>query len=361
MSDIRKSLESLADSIESLENRKVPEPEIKNRSLSGDKITGGMITNFSSNGIKDESTKPILLVRENGIHVDNLFVKKVENSLSINGDLDVQGEIHARKLHVDEVSADVRNERTSPLEFMGDGKSPIGQGLIWTGGSYTKQFVLQGKPERIWSSEDLDLKREKSYMIGGETVISETSLGTGITKSNLKSLGTLNNLDVAGHLNVDHFVKYNADTEQFSIGVEDPNGMVSIGGLDHEFVIDPTQDKNWKIGTWTTSGLNIVTDDTTRIQIENSGKIKVHSKTSFDKPIGIGVKNFEDDCDLTVAGAIRFQNTKHEHLSTVPQSGNYRKGDIVWNTDPEPTSFVGWVCIREGTPGEWKGFGQISS
>src|SRR6056297_2147511 len=188
MSDIRKNLESLADSIESLENRKVPEPEIKNRSLSGDKITGGMITNFSSNGIKDESTKPILLVRENGIHVDNLFVKKVENSLAINGDLDVQGAIHARKLHVDEVSADIRNERTSPLEFKGGDKCPIGKGIIWTGGSHTKQLILQGKPERIWSSEDFDLHREKSYMIGGETVISETSLGTGITKSNLKSL-----------------------------------------------------------------------------------------------------------------------------------------------------------------------------
>jgi len=73
------------------------------------------------------------------------------------------------------------------------------------------------------------------------------------------------------------------------------------------------------------------------------------------------VKNFENDCDLTVAGAIRFQNTKHECLSNIPNSGNYRKGDVVWNKDPKPTGFVGWVCVREGTPGEWKGFGQISA
>jgi len=361
MSDIRKNLESLADSIEKIQNQPAPKPKILDRELSGNKINGGVITNFSSVGIKDESTKITLLVREDGIHVDNLFVKKVENSVSVNGDLDVQGEIHAKKLHVDEISADIRNERTSPLEFKGGDKCPIGKGIIWTGGSHTKQLTLQGKPERIWSSEDFDLHREKAYMIGGETVISETGLGTGITKSNLKSLGTLDSLDVAGHLNIDHFVKYNADTEQFSIGVEDPNGMVSIGSLDHEFVIDPTQDKNWKIGTWTTSGLDIVTDDTTRIKIENSGAIRVLSKTSFDQAIGIGVKNFEDDCDLTVAGAIRFQNTKHEHLSNVPESGNYRKGDIVWNTDPKPTGYVGWVCVREGTPGEWKGFGQISA
>jgi hypothetical protein len=361
MSDIRKSLESLADSIELLENRKAPEPEIKNRSLSGDKIHGGTITNFASRGIIDESKKPILLVRDNGIHVDHMYVKKIENNLNITGDLNVQGEIYAAKLHVDEVSADIRNERTSPLEFKGEDKSPIGKGIIWTGGSHTKQLILQDKPERLWSSEDFDLHREKSYMIGGENVISETSLGTGITKSNLKSLGTLNSLDVAGHFNVGHFVRYNADTEQFSIGVDDPNGMVSIGSLDHEFVIDPTSNKNWKIGTWTTSGLDIITDDTVRIKIENSGTVRVLSRTSFDEAVGIGVKNFESDCDLTIAGAIRFQNAKHQRLPDIPKSGNYQKGDIVWSTDPKPTGFVGWVCVREGTPGEWKGFGQISA
>jgi len=330
MSDIRKSLESLADSIELLENRKAPEPEIKNRSLSGDKIHGGTITNFASRGIIDESKKPILLVRDNGIHVDHMYVKKIENNLNITGDLNVQGEIYAAKLHVDEVSADIRNERTSPLEFKGEDKSPIGKGIIWTGGSHTKQLILQDKPERLWSSEDFDLHREKSYMIGGENVISETSLGTGITKSNLKSLGTLNSLDVAGHFNVGHFVRYNADTEQFSIGVDDPNGMVSIGSLDHEFVIDPTSNKNWKIGTWTTSGLDIITDDTVRIKIENSGTVRVLSRTSFDEAVGIGVKNFESDCDLTIAGAIRFQNAKHQRLPDIPKSGNYQKGDIVW-------------------------------
>ena len=44
-----------------------------------------------------------------------------------------------------------------------------------------------------------------------------------------------------------------------------------------------------------------------------------------------------------------------------PTAGSYALGDIVWNSNPQPTGYVGWVCIRAGTPGLWKSFGQISN
>ena len=361
MSDIRKSLESLADSIEQLQNQPVAKPLIKDRELSGDKINGGTIVNFSSVGIKDDAATTVLTVKNDGIHVGTAHVKEIANSLAIHGSLDVKGAISATKLHVDEISADVRNERISPLEFKGEGKSPVGKGLIWSGGDNTKQFVLQNNHDRFWSSENIDLHREKSYMIGNTTVLSEKSLGTTVVKSNLKQLGALDSLQVNGSLNVDHFVKYNADTEQFSIGSEDPRGMFSIESLDHQFIIDPTEDKNFKVGTWTTSGIDFITDNAVRLRIENNGATHFHSKTTFDNPIGIGVNNFEDDVDLTVAGPIRIQNQKFENSDAHPQHGHYLKGDIVWNTDPKPTGYVGWVCIKAGTPGDWKAFGQISS
>ena len=40
---------------------------------------------------------------------------------------------------------------------------------------------------------------------------------------------------------------------------------------------------------------------------------------------------------------------------------HYRQGDIVWNTSPRPTGYVGWICTQAGTPGIWKTFGQIAS
>ena len=47
--------------------------------------------------------------------------------------------------------------------------------------------------------------------------------------------------------------------------------------------------------------------------------------------------------------------------ATAPTTGVYAIGDIVWNTNPQPTGYVGWVCTRDGTPGLWKPFGAIGT
>jgi hypothetical protein len=255
MSNIRKNLESLADSLEKIQNQPAPRAKILDRELSGNKINGGTITNFSSTGIKDEAGTSVLVVKNDGIHVETLHTSEIGRSIKVRGDLSVFGEITAEKLHVKEITSDVRNERTSPLEFKGEDSICYGQGLLWTGGSYTKQLILRDKPDRFWSSENIDLHRDKSYFINGLPVLDETSLGKSIVSSNLKTVGKLKELEVNGNLTVDNFVRYHSQTEQFSIGSEDPNGMFSIESLDHQFIIDPTQEKNWKIGTWTTSGL----------------------------------------------------------------------------------------------------------
>jgi hypothetical protein len=47
--------------------------------------------------------------------------------------------------------------------------------------------------------------------------------------------------------------------------------------------------------------------------------------------------------------------------TTAPISEAWALGDIVWNSDPAATEYIGWVCVSAGTPGTWKGFGQIQS
>ena len=361
MTDIRKSLESLADAIEKIDSKPSPAPVINDRSLSGNKIHGGIITKFASAGIRDDAKQPTLFVEEGQVRVEKAAIKTISNDLNVQGALNVEGEITATRLNVNEINADVRNERTSPLEFRDEkGKVPYNKGLLFSGGAYTKQFVLQGGQDRFWSSESIDVHASKDYRIGNEPVITSDSLGAGIVNSNLRSVGMLDSLSIAGSLSVDEYFRYNADTQQLSIGAEEPNGMLTMESWDHQFVIDPSEDNQWKIGTWTTSALHIVTDDTTRITIGPNGNVTVKGKTSFERGVGIGVKNFTDDADLTVAGAVRFQDKKFEVGSGIPTAGNYKKGDIVWNDNPQSTSYVGWVCTREGAPGEWKPFGQIA-
>ena len=47
--------------------------------------------------------------------------------------------------------------------------------------------------------------------------------------------------------------------------------------------------------------------------------------------------------------------------TNVPSAGTFQQGDIIYNTKTVPTGYVGWVCVRAGSPGEWKTFGQISA
>lgn len=364
MSDIRKNLEKLADELESLKKPQQPKaaplPVIKDRSLSGNCITGGTIENFASTGIVDNAKSQVLEIQKDGIKVSTAYVDRIGNDITVQGDLDVKGEVTASKLHVKELTAENRNDALNPVEFK-LGENSRGNGLIWTGGSHTKQLKYRPNPDRIWSSESIDLYQGKQFTINNQTVLTEDSLGTGVVNSKLRTVGTLETLAVSGSVNIDDFVTYSADTEKFAIGTEFPNGMLSIGSFDHQFIIDPTESQDWKIGTWTTGSLDIITDDTSRVNISASGDVLISGKTTFERKVNIGVKNSPDDVDLAVGGAIRFQNKKQQTGNSIPTTGVYRKGDIVWNTDPRPTNYVGWVCVREGSPGEWKPFGQIAS
>lgn len=365
MTDIRKSLEDLANVLESLENRPTPKPAILDRSLSGDKIHGGKITKFNSVGITDNATKNMVLVSDDGLFVDVVNVQTAKGDLEVEGTLTakkivVEGELTATKVHVDELVADVRNERTSPLEFKAEKGVAYGKGLIWPGGDYTKQFVLQSDPDRLFSSESVDLLKGKEYMIRGMTVLSETELGASVTESNLRKVGTLENLAVEGTFEIDSYVFWDSDLMRLGIGTESPNGAVSIKSLEHEFIIDSTDDRKFKLGTYTTSELQVVTDDTVRISVGATGGITLQDKVVVRGALGINVKNFQTDADITTANPVRFQGKKQEVGDSSPTDGTYALGDIVWSTIPVPGGYVGWICTREGTPGIWKPFGKIA-
>lgn len=361
MTKIREGLEALATAVEILENQKAPKPEILDRELSGNKIHGGKITKFSSVGIEDTARQTVLRVSDNGISVDVVDTGVISRPLTVKGELTVEGKISATSLHVDEITADVRQERTSPLEFKGNEGPAYGKGLIWTGGSYTKQLVLQAKPDRLYSTESLDLPKERSYMISGNTVISETSLGESVIESNLRKVGTLKGLNVQGNFVIDQYLFWDSGSNRLGIGTESPNGTISLMNFEHEFVIDETDDFKWKLGTYTTSELQIITDDTVRIIVGPTGDIELKNKVHVSGKFGVNVKNFQNDADITTAGPIRMMNKKFEVADNIPTNGSYVVGDIVYNSKPRPSGYVGWICVRDGTPGEWKPFGQIAS
>ena len=76
-------------------------------------------------------------------------------------------------------------------------KDPIsGKGLLWTGKDYTKQFVYQD--DNLFSSEHINISKNKSLKIDDQIVLSNDTLGNSITKSNLREVGKLKGLIVDG-------------------------------------------------------------------------------------------------------------------------------------------------------------------
>jgi hypothetical protein len=52
---------------------------------------------------------------------------------------------------------------------------------------------------------------------------------------------------------------------------------------------------------------------------------------------------------------------KYRYATAAPTTGTWAQGDKVFNASPAASGYEGWVCVTAGTPGTWKGFGQIQA
>jgi hypothetical protein len=239
-----------------------------------------------------------------------------------------------------------------------------GKGIFWAGRDYTKQLAL-AEPDRIFSSEHVDLSRGKEYKISNVTVLSETELGSGVTKSSLKQVGRLKGLIVDGSLSVNQWLYFDANTDRLGLGTEQPNAALTIAEDGIEVLIGTDEFVRGFIGTHASHDFDIKTDATTRITVSAGGDIKLGNEkhnpiqVSVHGKLSVGVKNPDPNVDLHVKGSVRFNNKIHATGSEPPRGGNFNEGDIVWNSQPRQKSFVGWVCTKAGNPGIWSPFGEI--
>lgn len=67
---------------------------------------------------------------------------------------------------------------------------------------------------------------------------------------------------------------------------------------------------------------------------------------------GIGFSDYY----LGGTGQMRFRGVR----PSIPTSGNWLRGDIVYDENPVAGGYIGWVCVASGTPGTWKAFGAIN-
>jgi hypothetical protein len=115
-------------------------------------------------------------------------------SLTVEGDLTVNGTtttINSTTISVDDKNIEL-GSTTSPTDLTADG------GGITLKGDTDKTFLWSNSATPSWSSsENINLSSGKVITIDGTEVLSSTSLGSGITNSNLTSLGLIEELQAS--------------------------------------------------------------------------------------------------------------------------------------------------------------------
>jgi len=267
------------------------------------------------------------------------------NEVTKNADVRIYG-----TLTVDTVVTDNRIDRYQPLEFKTSRERGIyGQGLIWTGTGNMRQLIMMANPDRLWTTENLDLAADRSYYINGEPVLSSVGLGSSVTQSNLSKLGTLESLTVAGEATF--MERVNASRTVINAKVIEFND-----GSD--FVIS-----NSKLHASDKMSFSVRGDE---VYYADLNEIAVGNKQNPNRPVKVfgqltvGVNNPDPDISLAVKGNISFADKKFLTGSSAPAQGSFSKGDVCWNNNPAPDNYIGWVCVETGSPGRWLPFGSIA-
>lgn len=257
------------------------------------------------------------------------------------------------RLEVDEIITTKDKAINESLVFTSTEEVGVyGTGIIWNQGRSQSQFTFAAGPDRFWSTENIDLSQEKYFSIDKQLVLSRTKLGDSVSSSKLTSVGELGSLAVNGVTSI--------------------KGPLIVGQNSNVVITDTIRivDSN----TFKLSSDNISFKNSFALVCEQEEEFKVTGQSiaigNENNPnkvvnvygnLSVGVKNPDADVLFTVGGPVSIDGKKFIRSNRKPTAGVFRKGDICWNTDPKATDFIGWVCVREGSPGEWMAFGQIAS
>lgn len=252
-----------------------------------------------------------------------------------NGGVVVNGDLHiAGTLTVTSIVSDTRANRSQSLIFFPDQNASIfGLGLAWVGEDRTRQLTM-GSGDILKSTESFDIGVDKEYSIGGKTVLTSTALGSSIVSSNLTKIGTLETLDVTGVINTSRISFNNLSVNNNGIGAE-------------------------RLAKIVVDNADVFYGD--RYQVVLGDISKQTNPVKVFGPLSVNINNPDPSVEFSVNGDVNLGGKKFTNDIAAPVEGTWHIGDICWNKNPQPNSYVGWICIVSGSPGQWTSFGSIDS
>jgi hypothetical protein len=156
-----------------------------------------------------------------------------------------------------------------------------GKGIKWSDGRRSKGITL--KNGNFFSDLSVNLFEDKEYQINDTTVLSFSELGTTVTKSNLKQVGTLKTLKVAGSTELGEFVYVNSNLNRVGINTDSPRMALSIQDNTVELGFGSNSNRSGVIGTFSNNSFEIVSDSIPRIILNTNGEIKINGTLIVDQ------------------------------------------------------------------------------
>jgi hypothetical protein len=276
----------------------------------------------SSAGITDTASRQQMAINDNGVAMTKLRVDRVLGDLTVENktvtaevvtgkistvSLTASGDIVANTIRAKRVITEQdQDSYNNSITFYGENKEGLdGKGLLFSHPEFTHQFIF--KADKIFTTENIDLYRGKSYQINGIPVIEEGKLSDSITQSRLTSVGTLGTLKVANNAQIGQTLFVNNSYNRVSINTEQMFSALTIadGGATLVLGGDETTGAG-RIGTWGPNKLSLITDNTDRISIQGNNVIIGNAKSKNSEVAINGELRITGD--LHVGGTMRIDN-----------------------------------------------------
>jgi hypothetical protein len=274
--------------------------------ITGDQITGGVIRNFASTGIEDQSTRcqitilDVGAVFENTLYAGNIEVK---GGAVVDGDLTILGRITNNPAYqqlVEDTSASVQTQ--------------IGPNIL---DQYQDRVF-----ERILN-EGMDLNTIK---VNGQTIVQGDRL-VGVINSQLRTVGTLQDLQTAGETLLSETLYTSA--RRVGINTLEPNKALSVWDEEIEIGIGKQSKDVAELGTTRAHSLILSSNQKNNITLLPDG--------------------------TTTIPKARIGNMLFSSSPTPPHYDSVR-GTVVFNEQPTLGGPLGWVSLGDA---KWANFGII--
>ncbi len=276
--------------------------------VSGNNIRGGIIQNFSSNGIEDKSSQVQMTLLDGGVVVEN---KIISLGLEVKGQTVIEGDLH--------IKGDVPMDGTFFQRIINNTVAATRASLdAEVFESYNNNVF-----ERI-RNEGLDLSK---ITLNGNPFVEGNRLSSGITETNISRLGMVKDLQTAGEALLSQTLY--VGNRRVGINTLEPAHALSLWDEEVELGFSKRQrDVAW-LGTPREQSLILSANKKDNLALNPDGSVSV--KKLYLDAVELGTSDGTPK-DSAVKGTVRF------------------------NSNPVPGGPAGWVSMGNGV---WSRFGTL--